>query len=123
MATLRKQLEGKTREERYALIAQKFAELPTRTFTRGRYEVTLSDMRASGSVFSVFVVVKKDGVEVWSDTCQLVNPPFEVPDGTTRTEELVRPDGTTFQHEVPNLREDLVEALKVRLMSIVQRRV
>lgn len=121
MATLREQLEGKTAEERAEIKAQWFADLPTRTFTRGRYSVTLSNFARNRGTFSVFVVVQKDGVEVLRDTFQFVNPRIRTPDGTFHTETIVRPDGTLFDSKVPNYTEDLSEILKIELIDAIRR--
>lgn len=117
MATFAQQLRNKDSDERSRLKAQWFAELPTRTFTRGEYSVTLSDFKAVDKVFSVFVVVVKDGVEVLRDTFQFINPPLMVPDGTFHEE--VTEKGTTIQ--VPNYREDPIEALKQVLIEAIKR--
>lgn len=119
MATFAQQLRNKDSEERARLKAQWFAELPTRTFTRGEYSVTLSNFSAVDKVFSVFVVVEKGGVEVLRDTFQFVNPPLMVPDGTFRTEVTER--GSEIQ--VQNLVEDPVEALRQMLIEAIKRQI
>lgn len=121
MPTLREQLVGLTPDQRAVLKAQWFSEVPTRTFTRGVYSVTLSDLSVVGNVFSVFVVVVRNGSEVLRDTFQFVNPPVLVPDGTTHIETVTRPDGTVADISVPNYREDVVEALKQLLTEAIKR--
>ena len=59
--TLVEQLQKKTADERARLKAQWFSQLPTRTFTRGQFEVTLSNFSYVGGTFSVDVVVVKNG--------------------------------------------------------------
>ena len=117
MATYEQQLRNKTSDERARLKAQWFADLPTRTFTRGEFSVTLSNFSAVDKVFSVFVVVVKDGVEVLRDTFQFINPPLMVPDGTFHNE--VTEKGVTIT--VPNFKEDPVEALKAVLIEAIKR--
>lgn len=121
MATYEQQLRNKTSDERARLKAQWFADLPTRTFTRGEFSVTLSNFSAVDKVFSVFVVVQKNGVEVLRDTFQFINPPLMVPDGTTHQEEIVGPGSALVTVEVPNYREDPVEALKQLLIEAIKR--
>lgn len=117
--TLREQLQNKTADERAELKAQWFAQLPTRTFTRGVYSVTLSDFSVVGKVFSVFVVVVKNGVEVLRDTFRFVNPPILVPDGTFHDE--VRNDwGVDRTIQVANYREDIVEAFKQMIVETIK---
>lgn len=117
---LANQLKGKTSEERSRLKARWFADLPTRTFTRGEYSVTLSDFAAVDTAFSVHVVVVKDGTEVLRDAFRFVNPPLMVEDGTFRTETIDSPTGPK-EIQVPNYREDPVEALKQVLIEAIKK--
>lgn len=119
--TLREQLQNKTADQRARLKARWFSELPTKTFTRGPYQVTLSNFSFVDKTFSVYVVVKKNNVEVLRDTFQFVNPPILVPDGTFHDEQVERPNGEIVTMSVPNYKEDLVEALKQMLIDAIKK--
>lgn len=119
MAKLHGQLVGLTSDERATLKAKWFSLLPTRVFTRGLYTVTLSNFSVTGKVFSVFVVVTKSGTEVLRDTFRYVNPPILVPDGTFQ--QVIRNDwGVERTVMIPNMKEDLVEALKQMVMQTIK---
>lgn len=115
--TLVDQLQNKTPDERARLKARWFSELPTRTFTRGQFQVTLSNHSFVDKTFSVDVVVKKNGVEILRDDFHFVNPPIMVPDGTTRKEVDPR-SGEVF--DALNFKEDIVEALKTILVDAIK---
>ena len=117
MATLREQLEGKTSDEKAVIKARWFSELPTRTFSRGVYDVTLSNFSAIDKTFSVFVVVTKNGQEVLRDEFRFVNPPILVADGTFRQE---LDEATGEMMTMPNMKEDAVEALKQLLIDAIK---
>ena len=54
------------------------------------------------------------------DDFHFVNPPILVPDGTFRTVQITQPNGVIQDIEVPNNREDIVEALKQMLISAIK---
>lgn len=90
----------------------------SRTFTRGRWTLTISDFDVvrnwDGTVvgIEVFVRVYRDGVEVRVDNHRrIVNPPVLTKDGTTRQVTTQTGQTLTVPNYTPNPRAALLDAL------------
>jgi hypothetical protein len=118
MATNLARLEVASVSERVSIKAQTLVDCELKEFEMDGYSVSFTTPpHVNGRLLECEISVIKDGKEIWIDNpVQFLNPPVNVPDGTTRKE--IDEKGIEIEHD--NMKFDPQEALKTILVRVVK---